>query len=329
MHTTNRRHFGLALGLLGLSLAGRAAAASPPSASPTGLPDAPLARAPRLVPAQRTWTPPPAQAPTKEGLVSVGSAELAYWDTGGLGDPVVLLHPATGSKNVWAYQQPVLAAAGYRVIGYSRRGHAGSTAGTEADRGTGAGDLNAILDHLDVKRFHILGSAAGGFIVPDYAVSFQDRLLTLTIACSQAGIAQPEFRAAIQTLSAEGFSKMAASFRELGPSYRAAYPEGVAAWEALEHASRSVPDRIRQPTQNKVDYAALKTITVPALVFTGSADLYMPPSLMLQYARHLPNVETAILAEAGHSAYWEQPEAFNALVLDFLARHSSRKGLAR
>jgi pimeloyl-ACP methyl ester carboxylesterase len=28
-----------------------------------------------------------------------------------------------------------------------------------------------------------------------------------------------------------------------------------------------------------------------------------------------------VIREAGHSAYWEQPEAFNRALLGFLARH--------
>jgi pimeloyl-ACP methyl ester carboxylesterase len=31
--------------------------------------------------------------------------------------------------------------------------------------------------------------------------------------------------------------------------------------------------------------------------------------------------EWAIIAESGHSAYWERPECFNAAVLAFLRKH--------
>ncbi|WP_298163229.1 alpha/beta hydrolase [Brevundimonas sp.] len=250
-------------------------------------------------------------------MADVGEARLAYWDTGGTGQAVVLLHPATGSKDIWAYQRGVFASAGFRVIGYSRRGHAGSDRGPDESTVSAADDLKALADHLDLDRFHLLGSAAGGFVVPDFALSYPDRLLSMTIACSQGGGADPAYREAIRRISAPGFSEMPSSFRELGPSYRAANPEGMAIWEALEHASKH-GERIRQPTRNTLTWEALSKIQTRALVFTGAADLYLPPALMLQYASNLPNVQTAIISEAGHSAYWEQPEAFNSLVLGFL-----------
>ena len=73
-----------------------------------------------------TPIPIPAQAPAKEGVAQIPDTRLWYWDTGGTGVPIVLAHPATGSGLIWGYQQPVFAKAGYRVIGYSRRGYINS-----------------------------------------------------------------------------------------------------------------------------------------------------------------------------------------------------------
>jgi len=67
--------------------------------------------------------PIPVQVPAKDGMAQIPDTRLWYWDTGGQGVPIVLLHPATGSALIWGYQQPVLAKAGYRVIAYSRRGY--------------------------------------------------------------------------------------------------------------------------------------------------------------------------------------------------------------
>lgn len=287
-------------------------------------PRRPVARAPRLLPAQYSWAPPPAQAPAREGLADLPGVRLFYSDTGGPGEPLVLLHPATGSAKVWGYQQPVFARAGYRVIAYSRRSHAGSESGAPDALGTAVDDLDALLNHLKVGRFHLLGSAAGGFIGPDYALTYPDRLLSMVLACTQGGVTEPTYRKTIDDLNPPEFDKLPASFREVGPSYRVANPAGVAEWERLEHISRSGPVRLRQPAKNRILWPDLERIRTPALVIGGAADLLMPPALMLEYASHLTNAETAILSESGHSGYWEQPEAFNTLVLDFLARHPAR-----
>lgn len=283
-------------------------------------------RSPLILPAQTQWTPPPRQYRARTGLAALRDVKLRYWDTGGNGEPLVLLHPATGSDAVWAYQQPEFAARGYRVIGYSRRGHLGSESGPPGNAGTGAEDLDQLADFIGIDRFHLVGSAWGGFIVPDYALLRPERLLSMVIACSQGGVIEPGYRETIARLSPPGFNALPASFRELGPSYRAANPAGVATWEALERRSHSTATPIRQAAKHQLYWSALERIRIPALVVAGGADLYAPVPLMMELARHLPNSETAILSESGHSGYWEQPIAFNSVVLDFLRRHSARRG---
>ena len=51
-----------------------------------------------------------------ELMADVPGAKLWGWDTGGHGEPIVLLHPNTGSAASWGYQQPVFARAGHRVV---------------------------------------------------------------------------------------------------------------------------------------------------------------------------------------------------------------------
>ena len=280
---------------------------------------------PRLLPAQRSWTPVPPQAPAKDGMAPLPGVQLYYWDTGGEGEPILLCHPATGSALVWGYQQPVFAKAGYRVIGYSRRGFARSESGPADNGGYTVDDIDALLTYLKVGKFHMVASAAGGFSAPDYAQSYPDRLLSMAITCSQGGVTEKSFRDKIAVINPPAFNALPASFRELGPSYRAAYPQGVAEWARLEEHSQSGDKPVRQASRNRVDFADLEKITVPALVIAGASDLLAPPSLVLEFASHLPNSESAILSESGHSGYWEQPDAFNATVLDFLGRHRAHK----
>jgi pimeloyl-ACP methyl ester carboxylesterase len=62
-------------------------------------------------------------------------------------------------------------------------------------------------------------------------------------------------------------------------------------------------------------------LKVPTLLMTGAADLATPPSIMRMIARHVPDNEVAIVAESGHSPYWERPEFYNRTVLEFISRH--------
>ncbi|HEX3486185.1 MAG TPA: alpha/beta fold hydrolase [Micropepsaceae bacterium] len=263
--------------------------------------------------------PIPPQAPANSGIATLAGTRLAYWDTGGSGETIVLLHPATGSADSWVHQQPVFAKAGYRLIAYSRRGYGGSDAVPKNYPGTAAGDLDALLDFLAVKKFHLVGSAAGGGLAVDYALSHSQRLLSLVVACAIGGVEDEDYAARIASLRPKGFEDMPASFRELSPSYRVSNPEGADAWAALERTAVT-GNRHGQKPLNQVTWARLATLRLPTLIIGGDADLYMPPPMLRTFAAHIPGAELVIVPEAGHSLYWEQPDIFNRAVLDFLGK---------
>ena len=265
--------------------------------------------------------PIPEQAPAKEGMANIAGARLGYWDTGGDGPPVVFLHPASGSALVWLYQQPVFAKAGYRVIAYSRRNYYNSDLAPEDNPGTGSEDLHHIMDFLQVDQFHLIGSAAGGSVAADYAFSHPERLLSLTVSNNNLAARDgyiAEAAAMIRPREAETLPRW---YWELGPSYRAANPQGVEKWKDLNLKSETGKGA-RQKLANVVTPAKLETLSVPVLLMTGAAALAPPPAIMRMIARHVPNNECVIVAESGHSPYWECPEFYNRTVLDFIGRHS-------
>jgi pimeloyl-ACP methyl ester carboxylesterase len=232
----------------------------------------------------------------------------------------VLMHAATGTSDVWEKQIPAFTAAGFRVIAFDRRGWGRSTTGAQA--GTAADDLLALLDHLKLQRAHIIGTAAGGFVAFDFALSFSERLRSLVIANSIGGVQDPEFLELGKRLRPEPFDKMPPEFRELGPAYRAADGAGTARWIELEKHSR--PDGPRSPAQplrNRIVLADLEKIKSPTLLLTGGADLYAPATVQQMFAAHVKGAETVVVPDAGHSTYWEQPDVFNRAVLTFLRKH--------
>src|SRR3984957_6095244 len=142
------------------------------------------------------WTPVPvpAQAPVSEAVAELPGTRLWYWDTGGSGRPVVLLHAATHSAAGWVYQQPVLAAAGYRVIAYSRRGYFGSDPGDPANPGYAADDLDNLLRHLKLDQVDLVAAAHGGFFALDFALAYPAKVRTLTIVASLMGITDADYQ---------------------------------------------------------------------------------------------------------------------------------------
>ena len=246
---------------------------------------------------------------------------LNYTDTGGTGVAVVLMHAGTGSVRAWEHQTPAFVKAGYRVIAFDRRGWGRTTVEPGVAPGTAADDLIALMDSLHVDRFHLVGTAAGGFVTFDTALSFPSRLRSFVVANSIGGVTDPEFVALGRRLRPPEFTAMPPELREVSPSYRAANPEGTARWVELEKLARPAGAAPAQPLKNTITFAKLETISVPALLLTGDADMFAPPPVLKMFAMHMKHAETVIVPEAGHSTYWEQPDAFNRAVLNFIRKH--------
>jgi pimeloyl-ACP methyl ester carboxylesterase len=60
-------------------------------------------------------------------------------------------------------------------------------------------------------------------------------------------------------------------------------------------------------------------VKVPTLVVVGDDDRLTPPAMAKSIADAIPGARLAIIPTAGHLSNIEQPAAFNAAVLDFLA----------
>ena len=264
-----------------------------------------------------------AQGPAGGAEVSLPGVRLSYSDTGGNGTAVVFVHAATGSRRVWEYQVPAFMAAGYRVIAYDRRGFGRSEVDPAGPQpGTGADDLLALVNHLGIDRFHLVGTAAGGIVALDFAVSFPGRLRSLVVANSIGGLQDEDYVELGRRLRPPQFAALPPDVRELGPSYRAANPEGTARWLELEKQSR--PEGTQPPVQtfrNRLTFSLLESIAVPTFLLTGGADLYAPPAVLRLFTDRIRNSESLIVPEVGHSTYWEQPDVFNQKVLEFIRKH--------
>ena len=257
-------------------------------------------------------------APRHE-LAALPGVRLWFTDTGGNGEPVVLLHANTGTSESWEPQIDALGKAGYRVIAFDRRGWGRSQAdpATGPQPGHTSGDLHALADFLSLRRFHLVGVAGGGFVALDYAATHPERLSSLIVAASTGSVSDKEVQDVIARLEIPGIRALPAHFREVGPSYRGGNPEGTKRWLEIEEHARQ-PDAPAQPLSSPNTFAKLATITTRTLVIAADADLLAPPGLMKTWARHVKDAQWATVPDAGHSIAWEQPALFNDIVLKFL-----------
>ena len=214
-----------------------------------------------------------------------------------------LLHANTGSSRVWDYQTPAFTARGYRVIAYDRRGFGRSIIDPGGVQpGTGADDLLGLVNHLGVDRFHLVGTAGGAFVALDFALSFPQRLRSLVIANSIGAVQDEDYLELGRRLRpAPQFNALPPEIRELGPSYRAANPEGTKRWVELEHISRPEgPLAPAQTMRNRVTFAPLEQISTPTLLLTGGADLFAPPPLLKLFSG--PHQTLGVGGRAGSGA---------------------------
>jgi pimeloyl-ACP methyl ester carboxylesterase len=257
----------------------------------------------------------------EEGFVELPNVRLWVSDSGGTGDPIILLHANTGTAETWQKQAPALVRAGYRVITLDRPGWGKSTVRAGQKPLSVAEDLDDLADHLGLDRFHLLGVAGGGYIALDYAAWRPQRLKSLVVAASGLGLVGDEEAEAFRKRAAiPGFERQPPEVREMSPSYRGSDPEGVARWKEIEaHAAQAgaVVPPLRTPNTD----AKVASITTPILVIAGDVDLTTPSAAIRLWTKHLQAFDWALIPEAGHSVAWEQPDAFNQAVLAFLRKH--------
>ena len=255
-------------------------------------------------------------------FVNLPGVDLWFEDTGGSGTPVIFLHAASGTCDSWVHQLPAFTTAGYRCITYDRRTWGRSRASdANGQPGFVGDDLHGLVEHLGLERFHLVATAAGGITALDYALDHPERVLSLVAANTIGGVQDPEYLEVQTRLRPAEIQELPVNLRELGPSYRGTDP-GRRSTVAGNRTGKSAVRDVALATGARADHLfAAGTMRVPTLILSGEADLLSPPALMRMLAAHIPTSRFASLADAGHGAFWERPQVWNGLVLEFIGQH--------
>ena len=102
-------------------------------------------------------------------FIKTGDGTHLFYKDWGSGPPVVLIHGWPLDADMWEYQAPTLAHAGFRVVAYDRRGFGRSDQPWMGyDYNTLADDLKAVIDTLDLKSVSLVGFSMGGGEIARY-----------------------------------------------------------------------------------------------------------------------------------------------------------------
>lgn len=213
----------------------------------------------------------------------------------GAGSPLLLLHGNGESGDYFVHQMDVFAER-FTVYAVDTRGHGRSPRGTAPFTiAQFAEDLHQFMDEQGLDRADLLGFSDGGNIALTFALAHPDRVRRLIL--NGANLDPKGVRAAVQLPIMLGY-RLASRFKA---------PKARANAELLGLM-------VHEP---HIDPAALRALTMPALVIVGNRDMIKASHSRL-ICDSLPNGRLAVL-EGDHFIANKQPAAFNRAVLDFLS----------
>lgn len=251
-----------------------------------------------------------------------------YYERHGRGPAVLFCHGAGSNAATWWQQLPVFARH-FTCLSYDHRcfGRSPAAAASLVPQVL-VDDALAILEREGVARAALVCQSLGGVTGLRFALQHADRVWAFVPCDSPLGISHPamcesvarylggsataaESRALARS-TLESQPALAFLYAQIGRFNPSAHGDDAALRQALR-ALLSAPHLL--PTQ------ALAGLACPTLFVTGALDPLATPPLVRELALRVPGSEMVEIAGAGHSPYFEQPQAFNAAVLPFLLRN--------
>lgn len=238
---------------------------------------------------------------------------------------VVLLHSLATSHRMWDEQIAALAP-DYRILRIDLRGHgASSVPPGPYSLEMLADDLKTVFDELLIAQAHVVGLSLGGMVAQAFALRHPIRVRSLVLADTSSA-ASPDavsvWEARIAQVERFGMASVVESTLErwFTPGFREAHPQRVAAMAGL---IRATPVAAYSACAHAVARIALTTrlgvIACPVLVMVGTEDRGTPLPQAEAIVRAIAQSRLVRIRNAAHLANVEQPAAFNAELLAFLA----------
>jgi pimeloyl-ACP methyl ester carboxylesterase len=271
-------------------------------------------------------------------LAQLATAEIATFDskgvkiryvTEGTGDPIVLIHGWMSDATMWgkdpAGNPKPTPPPGFQVIAMDCRGHGQSDKPHEKEAygAEMAEDLARLLDHLKIKKAHIIGYSMGTFIAAKFAATHPDRVESL-IYGGQAPLLTGE----AGSREIEVFAKAVADGKGLGsyilevspadrPKPTAAQADAYANYMFKGKDVAALAAAGLSFNRLEVTLPQLQKCAVPTLFVYGSKETKNLHDRVENLQKALPKSEVKVIEGADHMTTLINPE-FGAAIVKFL-----------
>jgi 3-oxoadipate enol-lactonase len=252
------------------------------------------------------------------------------YDVHGKGPSLLLIGGLGFGRWGWFKQVPTLSRH-FRTITFDIR--------STQNLANGVGDLSAVaatlLDHLGIKKTHVLGTSLGGFVAQKLALERPDLVDRLVLVCTSYGGRGPQPmspRVLGRMFGWGSLSPESAVRRGLETAVSAAYHsrhseefEQIVRWRLAD--SPPLPNFYQQAIAGaRFDTSRkARNIVSPTLVIHGADDCYVPVANAVALAKAIPGAKLRVLDEAAHLVFIEQATDFNEEVVSFLKPRKARK----
>ena len=248
-----------------------------------------------------------------------------HYETHGSGPVLLMSHGYSATSAMWRGQIEPLSK-DHTLVLWDFRGHGQSDYPADpaaySEEAT-VSDMAAILDAVGAKTAIIGGLSLGGYMSLAFNRVHPDRVNALLIIDTGPGYKNDEARAGWNKTSlrtAERYETEGLGLLSAGSAERRTAKHTSATGLAL--AARGM---LTQRDASVI--TSLPDIKVPSIVIVGSEDTpFLAASDYM--AAKIPGAKKAIIEGAGHAANIDKPEAFNAVLKDFLSGLAPAKTLA-
>jgi pimeloyl-ACP methyl ester carboxylesterase len=246
----------------------------------------------------------------------------------GRGDPVILIHGYTVDIEQQFVASGVLPtlAQHYRVIALDARGHGKSDKPHDPKQyGPEMGlDIVRLMDHLGLRRAHIVGYSMGAHIVAQLLIAHPERFVTATLGGASGRrnwSDEDERRVAIEAGEMDQ-GLLTSQIVRLWPKDRPPPTEDEVRARSAERLAGKDPlalAAVRRSNRDQVvTEAQMAAVRVPVIGIVGTADPYLKEFQQLKAA--MPQLELVTIEGASHGSAPTRPE-FVAALERFLGAH--------